>query len=76
MLRTTRPPRGLPRPPTHGASISRNEAGDRVIHPLRPQRGTTLMETLSALRDADDDFVAALEADRESPLPMQERDTL
>ncbi len=36
-----------------------------VIHPLRPQRGTTLMEALRALRDVDDDFVAALEADRE-----------
>ena len=61
---------------TDHASISRNEAGDLVIHPLRPQRGTTLMEALRALRDVDDDFVAALEADRESPLPMQERDTL
>lgn len=61
---------------TDHASISRNEAGDLVIHPLRPQRGTTLMEALRALRDVDDDFVAVLEADRESPLPMQERDAL
>lgn len=57
-------------------SITRNEAGDLLIRPLRTQRGTALMQALQALGEVDDAFIAALEAARESPLPMQERETL
>lgn len=53
--------------------ISRNEQGDLVLHPLRAERGAALLQ---ALQGFDDDFVAALEADRQAPLPMQDRETL
>ncbi|HRP22973.1 MAG TPA: AbrB/MazE/SpoVT family DNA-binding domain-containing protein [Thauera sp.] len=45
---------------TDRVSITRNDAGDLVIHPLRVQRGTALMQALKALGEVDDDFVAAL----------------
>ena len=53
--------------------ITRTEAGDLVIHPLPVDRGAALLEALSAF---DTDFVAALEAERDKPLPMQEREAL
>ncbi len=53
--------------------ISRNEQGDLIIHPLRPERGKALLQ---ALEGFDDDFIAALEADRESDTPMQDREDL
>jgi antitoxin VapB len=58
---------------TDRVRISRNEQGDLVIHPLHPDRGALL---LRALEGFDDDFVDALEADRQSQLPMQDRETL
>ena len=61
---------------TDRVSITRNDAGDLVIHPLRVQRGTALMQALKALGEVDDDFVAALEAEQEAPLPVQEREAL
>ncbi|MDY0056520.1 MAG: AbrB/MazE/SpoVT family DNA-binding domain-containing protein [Methyloversatilis sp.] len=61
---------------TDQVSISRNEAGDLIIHPIRAQRGDALMQALHALGEADADFVAALEADRDSPQPVQEREGL
>jgi len=61
---------------TDRVSISRNEEGDLVIHPLPAQRGTALMQTLQALSEIDEAFVAALEAERHSSLPVQERETL
>jgi antitoxin VapB len=61
---------------TDRVRISRNEQGDLVLHPLRPGRGTALLQVLQGFRDLDDDFIAALEADRETPLPLQDRDTL
>ena len=56
--------------------ISRNEKGDLVIHPLRGQRGAELMQALQALGEVDEVFIAALQAERETPLPVQERDAL
>ena len=53
--------------------ISRNEQGDLVLHPLRAERGAALAR---ALQGFDDDFVAALEADRQAPLPIQDRESL
>ena len=49
---------------TDRVSISRNESGDLVIHPLRPERGVALLDALRALSEADKDFVAALEAEQ------------
>lgn len=61
---------------TDRVSITRNDAGDLVIHPLRVQRGTALMQALKALGEVDDDFIAALEAERDAALPVQEREAL
>ncbi|MFU2486076.1 antitoxin [Thauera sp. WH-1] len=61
---------------TDRVSITRNDAGDLVIHPLRVQRGTALMQALKALGEVDDDFIAALESEREAALPVQEREAL
>ena len=58
---------------TDRVRISRNEQGDLVIHPLHPDRGGLLLQ---ALEGFDEDFVEAFEADRQSQLPMQDRDTL
>jgi len=52
------------------------DAGDLVIHPLRVQRGTALMQALKALGEVDEDFIAALEAEQEAPLQTQEREAL
>ena len=59
---------------TDRVSITRNDAGDLVIHPLRMQRGTALVQALKALGDVDDDFVAALESEQRAPLQAQERE--
>lgn len=61
---------------TDRVSISRNEAGDLVIHPLRAQRGEALLQALQALGEVDDAFIAALEAEQQDPLPVQEREAL
>lgn len=62
---------------TDRVSISRNETGDLIIHPLRSARGTALLETLRALGEADTAFVAALEREAaEDQAPMQEREAL
>lgn len=58
---------------TDRVRISRNEAGDLVIHPLRRGRGEAL---LTALQGFDADFIDALETDRAEALPVQERDEL
>jgi antitoxin VapB len=58
---------------TNRVQIFRNEQGDLVIHPLRPERGAALLE---ALQGFDEEFIAALEADREAPLPLQDRELL
>ncbi len=61
---------------TDQVSISRNEAGDLIIHPLGARRGAALMQALQTLGEVDAAFVAALEADRDAPLPVQEREGL
>lgn len=53
--------------------ISRNEAGDLVIHPLPVDRGQALLETLIGF---DDEFIGILEEDRKSQAPVQEREAL
>ena len=61
---------------TDRVSISRNEAGDLILHPIRAERGQALMQALVALSEVDDAFIAALESDQASPLPMQDREGL
>lgn len=61
---------------TDRVRISRNEWGDLLIHPLQAERGAALLDALRGLGEVDDAFVAALEADRVSPQPLQERDAL
>lgn len=57
--------------------ISRNEAGDLVIHPLAADRGAALLQALQAFDDpVAADWLARLEADRHEPLPAQEREPL
>lgn len=57
--------------------ISRNEAGDLVIHPLATDRGGALLEALRAFDDTlTDELVARLEADRRVQTPAQERESL
>ncbi|MBI4984460.1 MAG: AbrB/MazE/SpoVT family DNA-binding domain-containing protein [Rhodocyclales bacterium] len=53
--------------------ITRTEAGDLLIHPLPSPRGAALLEALTGF---DDDFVAALEADRAEQPAVQERESL
>ena len=53
--------------------ISRTAQGDLLIHPIPADRGLALLEALEAF---DDDFVAALEADRAGQPAMQERESL
>lgn len=61
---------------TDRVRISRNAAGDLVIHPLRVERGAALLEALRRVAEADETFIAALEADRADQQPPQERETL
>lgn len=61
---------------TDRVSISRNESGDLVIHPLRPERGLALLDALRAIGETDKDLIAALEAEQACPSPMQDREAL
>lgn len=58
---------------TDRVQISRNEEGDLVLHALHAERGAALLQ---ALQGFDDEFIAALEADRQAPLPLQDREAL
>ena len=53
--------------------IEKTREGDLVLHPLPKQRGDALLE---ALEGFDADFPEALERERESPLPAQDREEL
>ncbi|MBD5801456.1 Antitoxin VapB1 [Azoarcus sp. Aa7] len=53
--------------------ISRNAAGDLVIHPLPADRGRALLEALNGF---DEEFIGLLEEDRRDQLPVQERESL
>jgi len=59
---------------TDRVSISRTEAGDLVIHPLRAERGAALLDALRAAGEADAAFIASLEAEQAGSQPLQERD--
>jgi antitoxin VapB len=61
---------------TDKVSISRTEAGDLVIHPLQAERGAALMAALRGVGEADASFAAVLEAERHSPEPAQDRESL
>ena len=61
---------------TDRVSISRNESGDLVIHPLRAERGAALLDALRAVGEADLAFIAALEAEQARQQPLQEREAL
>jgi antitoxin VapB len=61
---------------TDRVSISRNESGDLVIHPLRAERGAALLDALRAVGEADVAFIAALETERAWHQPLQEREAL
>ena len=61
---------------TDQVQISRNSQGDLVLHPLRAQRGAALMDAVQALGEVDSAFVDALVADRDAPLPVQDRESL
>jgi antitoxin VapB len=61
---------------TDRVSISRNEVGDLVIHPLRAERGVALLDALRAVGEADLAFIAALEAEQAGQQPLQEREAL
>jgi len=53
--------------------ISRTASGDLLIHPIPRDRGAALLE---ALEGFDADFLAALTAQREAQVPMQDREAL
>ena len=53
--------------------ISRNPAGDLVIHPIPQARGEALLEALNGF---DEDYVALLEEDRRERAAVQERESL
>jgi antitoxin VapB len=43
---------------------------------LRVERGTALLQTLQALGEIDDAFIAALESEQAATLPVQDRESL
>ena len=53
--------------------ISRNKRGELILRPITVRRGTAL---LKALEQFDDDFIEALQDDRATPLPIQDRESL
>jgi antitoxin VapB len=53
--------------------ISRNEAGDLVIHPLPVDRGQSLLDALGGF---DEEFIHILEEERQAQAPVQEREPL
>ncbi len=56
--------------------VSRNAQGDLVIHPIPGDRGAALLDALKAFDEIDDEFVAALEADRRDQTAPQDRESL
>ena len=61
---------------TDRVSISRNESGDLVIHPLQAARGAALLNAVRAVGEADLAFIAALQAEQAAHQPLQEREAL
>ena len=58
---------------TDRVQITRSPSGDLIIHPCQPQRGQALLDTLAGFEPS---FVASLEAQQASPIPVQERESL
>ena len=58
---------------TSQVEITRNKDGDLVIHALPENRGTALLDALSAF---DDDFIDILEENYRTQPTMQEREDL
>ncbi len=58
---------------TDRVQITRSPSGDLIIHPCQPQRGRALLDTLAGFEPR---FVASLEAQQASPIPVQERENL
>lgn len=56
--------------------ITRTESGDLLISALPLDRGAALLDALQAVGNGDEGFITALEAGREQPLPVQDRDAL
>jgi len=65
-----------PHRPTPCVRVFCNERGDLIVHPVRAERGEALLPALRSLGEVDDAFVAALQAEREAPVPTQEREAL
>lgn len=61
---------------TDRVRVTRNDAGDLVLHPVPVRRGAASMPALRALGLADEAFVAALHAHRDGSTRVQERETL
>jgi antitoxin VapB len=61
---------------TDEVQISRNEQGELIIHSASEKRGDSLLAALRQLSEVDEAFVEALESDRSTDLPMQEREAL
>ncbi len=58
---------------TDRVEITRTADGDLLLHPLREGRGEALLRSLEGF---DDEFVTALEEERDNQLPLQDRDKL
>ena len=58
---------------TSQVEITRNKDGDLVIHAIPENRGTALLEALSAF---DNDFIEILEENYRTQPTMQEREDL
>jgi antitoxin VapB len=58
---------------TSRVEISRNQNGDLVIHAIPDNRGTALLEALSAF---DDEFIEILEEDCKDQPALQDREDL
>ena len=58
---------------TSQVEITRNKDGDLVIHAIPENRGTALLDALSAF---DDDFIDILEEDYRTQPMVQEREDL
>lgn len=58
---------------TSQVEITRNKDGDLVIHAIPENRGTALLDALSAF---DDDFIEILEENYRTQPAMQEREDL
>ena len=58
---------------TSQVEITRNKDGDLVIHALPENRGTALLDALSAF---DDDFIDILDENYRTQPTMQEREDL